>query len=77
MQATFYTEGSHLLDPTDKKVILRDINKRSEQDESDPKGDTYFAEIRKTGANSVRIVWAITKDLKPGGPQTDLETAHA
>ncbi len=73
MHETFYTEGNHLFDPTGKKVILRGINKRSVQDESDPKGDTYFAEIRKTGANSVRIVWAITKDLKPGGPQTDLK----
>jgi mannan endo-1,4-beta-mannosidase len=49
----------------------------SVRDESDPKGDTYFAEIRKTGANSVRIVWAITKDLKPGCPHTDLETLDA
>ena len=68
MQTAFYTDGKYLLAPTDKKVILRGINKRSVQDESDPKGDTSFAEIRKTGANSARIVWAITKDLKTGGP---------
>lgn len=69
MQPTFYTEGRHLFDPTGKKVTPCGINKRSVQDESDPKGYAYFAEIRKTGANSVRIAWAITKDLKPGGPR--------
>lgn len=77
MHETFYTEGNHLFAPSGKKVILRGINKMSVQDESDPKGDTYFAEIAKTGANSVRIAWAITKDLKPGGPQTDLQTLDA
>jgi mannan endo-1,4-beta-mannosidase len=77
MRTTFYTEGRNLFAPSGKKVILRGINKISVRDETDPKGDTYFAEIRKTGTNSVRIVWAITKDLKPGGPQTDLETLDA
>ena len=74
MSDTFYTEGRHLFEPAGKKVILRGINKRSVWDESDPTGDTYFAEMRKTEANSVRIVWAITKDLKLGGPQIDLES---
>ena len=77
MPETFYTKGRDLFDPSGKKVTLRGINKRSVQDETDPKGDTYFAEISKTGANSVRIVWAITKDLKPGGAKTDLDTLNA
>ncbi|NYT10462.1 MAG: cellulase family glycosylhydrolase, partial [Methanosarcinales archaeon] len=73
MRETFYTEGRHLLNLSGKKVILRGINKRLVWEKSDPTGDTYFAEICKTGANSVRIVWAITEDLNPGGPPTDLE----
>jgi hypothetical protein len=77
MRDTFYTDGSHLFDPTGKKVILRGINKMSVWDEIDPTGNTYFAEIRKTGANSVRIGWAITKDLKPGGTKTSLDTLDA
>src|SRR4051812_17263697 len=77
MRETFFTDGRELFDLVGKKVILRGVNKMSVWDESDPTGDTYFAEIRKTQANSVRIVWAITKDLKPGGAQTDLDTLDA
>ena len=39
-------------------------------DGSDPQGLVSFPEIKKTGANTVRIVWAITSDLSPGGPAT-------
>jgi mannan endo-1,4-beta-mannosidase len=51
-------------------VVLRGINKMSVFDGGDPVGAISFPEIKKTGANTVRIVWAITSDLNPGGPAT-------
>src|SRR2546422_2136444 len=77
MRNTFYTDKSELFDPSGKKVLLRGINKMSLWDSSDPTGAIYFAEIRKTQANSVRVVWAISKDLKPTGAPTDLNTLDA
>ena len=61
MRETFFTDGRDLFDPNGTKVILRGVNKMSVWDDNDPTGDIYFAEIRKTQANSVRIVWAITE----------------
>jgi mannan endo-1,4-beta-mannosidase len=69
-RATFYTQGRYLYDKLGNKVILRGVNKMSIWDETDPTGSISFPEIRKTGANSVRIVWAIRKDLKPGSSDT-------
>ncbi|MBN3926982.1 cellulase family glycosylhydrolase [Nostoc sp. NMS4] len=69
---TFYTKGRYLYDRLGNKIILRGVNKMSVWDEaSDPAGSISFPEIRKTGANSVRIVWAIRKDLNPGLSDTD------
>jgi mannan endo-1,4-beta-mannosidase len=69
---TFYTEGRYLFDRLGNKVILRGINKMSVFDQDpDPAGSVSFPEIRKTGANTVRIVWAIRTDLKPGISDTD------
>ncbi len=59
-KATFYSQGRYLYDRLDNKVILRGVNKMSVWDGDDPTGKISFPEIRKTGANSVRIVWAIT-----------------
>jgi mannan endo-1,4-beta-mannosidase len=70
-RATFYTQGRFLYDKLGNKVILRGVNKMSIWDEDDPTGSISFPEIRKTGANSVRIPWAIRKDLKPGTSDTD------
>jgi mannan endo-1,4-beta-mannosidase len=53
------------------KIVLRGVNKMAVFDHNDPTGAISFPEIRKTGANSVRIVWAITQDQKPGGAPTN------
>jgi mannan endo-1,4-beta-mannosidase len=71
-RTTFYTKGRYLYDKLGNKVVLRGINKMSVWDQEDSTGNISFPEIRKTGANSVRIVWAIRKDLKPGTSDTDL-----
>jgi mannan endo-1,4-beta-mannosidase len=76
-RATFYTQGRHLFDRLGNKVILRGVNKMSVWDAKDPTGKIYFPEIRKTGANSVRIVWAIRKDLKQGTSDTDFTQLDA
>jgi mannan endo-1,4-beta-mannosidase len=70
-RTTFYTKGRYLYDRLGNKVILRGVNKMSVWDGDDPTGSIYLPEIRKTGANSVRIVWAIRKDLQPGTPDTN------
>jgi mannan endo-1,4-beta-mannosidase len=63
--------GRDILDPNGNPVILRGVNKMSVFDDEDPTGDISFPEIAKTGANTVRIVWAIRPSLKPKGPKTD------
>lgn len=53
----FYVQGGTLYDRCGEKVILRGVNKMSIWDENDPNGNSYFPEIRKTGANCVRMAW--------------------
>jgi len=67
---TFYVDGRELRNTLSKRVILRGVNKMSVDDGSDPVGAITFPEIRKSGANSVRIVWRIAKDGIPTNPAT-------
>jgi len=67
----FYVRGRYLHDTSGYPVILRGVNKMSVFDNDDRDGKISFPEIRKTGANSVRIAWAIRKDLNPGVSDTD------
>src|SRR3954452_5685333 len=66
----FFVLGRDLYGRFGTRVVLRGVNKMSVFDDDDPDGTVSFPEIRKTKANSVRIVWAITRDLAPGGPAT-------
>jgi mannan endo-1,4-beta-mannosidase len=68
----FCVLGRHLYDRLGTRVLLRGVNKMSVWDNEDPDGATSFGEIRQTGANTVRIVWAMTTDLSPNGPATSL-----
>ncbi len=68
----FFALGRDLYDRRGVKVLLRGVNKMSVWDLDDPVGLVSFREIKQTGANTVRIVWAITSDLQPGGPATAL-----
>jgi mannan endo-1,4-beta-mannosidase len=69
--------GRNVYDRLGTTVLLRGINKMSVWDnaaDQDPGSATSFFEMKKTGANSVRIVWAITSNLEPDGPATSTET---
>ena len=58
----FFVLGRDLYDRRGVRVILRGVNKMSVWDNDDPRGLISFPEIKQTGANSVRIVWAIATD---------------
>lgn len=65
---TFYVSGRDLYDRCGEKVILRGVNEMIVW--SDGKdGSPEFAEIAKTGANAVRIVW------NEEGSAAELDTA--
>jgi mannan endo-1,4-beta-mannosidase len=59
----FRVKGRHIYDGEGEQVILRGINKMTVWTDRD--GIPSFAEIEKTGANSVRIVWTAAE----GSPQ--------
>jgi mannan endo-1,4-beta-mannosidase len=59
---TFTVRGRELVDRCGKPVVLRGVNKMNIW--TDPDGSLSFPEIKKTGANSVRIVWDGTGDAK-------------
>jgi mannan endo-1,4-beta-mannosidase len=53
---TFYVSGRHLYDRCGEKVVLRGVNEMIVWSPGKD-GDPEFAQIAKTGANTVRIVW--------------------
>ena len=73
----FFVLEGNLYDRFGTRVVLRGINKMSVFDESDAFGLISFPEIKKTGANTVRIVWAMTEDLDPNGVPTSSATLDA
>ncbi len=75
--AGFCVLGRHLYDRLGTRVLLRGVNKMSVFDNDDPMGLVSFPEIKKTGANTVRIVWAIRTDLQPGPSDTSPATLDA
>ncbi|HET7094483.1 MAG TPA: hypothetical protein VFI22_13415, partial [Thermomicrobiales bacterium] len=75
--ARFTVSGRDILDLAGNAVLLRGVNKMSVFDDDDPTGDISFPEIAKTGANTVRIVWAIRPSLKRKGPKTDPDVLAA
>ncbi len=56
IKKTCYVKGRFLYAPNGEKIILRGINKMNVV--TDPSGEKSFPEIAKTGANTVRIMWA-------------------
>jgi mannan endo-1,4-beta-mannosidase len=53
---TYYVEGRFLHDPCGEKVVLRGVNEMVVWSPGKD-GVPEFAEIAKTGANAIRIVW--------------------
>ncbi len=74
---TFTVSGRAIRDARGNQVVLRGVNKMSVFDDEDPRGAISFPEIRKSGANTVRIVWGITSNLAPNGPKTDPDVLDA
>ncbi len=71
----FFVLGRNLYDSVGTNVLLRGVNKMCVWDQDpDPGSLTSFSEIKKTGANTVRIVWAITSELTSGGTPTQIAT---
>ncbi len=69
----FHMKGRFLYDKCGKKVLLRGINEMIVWSAGSD-GIPEFAEIAKTGANAVRIVWNISEG-KPKGLETAIANA--
>lgn len=68
VRSTFYVQERHLYDRCGEQVVLRGINEMIVWSPGRD-GDPEFAEIAKTGANVVRIVW------NDEGSAAELDTA--
>jgi mannan endo-1,4-beta-mannosidase len=72
----FQVQGRDLYDRNGERVLLRGINKMNVWTDHD--GSASFPEIRKTGANTVRIVWAIDPgDWNPTAADLDVVIGNA
>ena len=67
-KSTLYVKGKNLYDINDDQLVLRGINEMFIWSD-DPTGDTLMAEIAKTGANAVRIVWLSNKEEETATPE--------
>lgn len=70
-QQTLSVTGRHITLPCGDTILLRGINKMSIW--KDPTGEKTIAEMAKTGANSIRIVWAGTGKGRSGGTKGSAE----
>ncbi|MFT4037982.1 MAG: cellulase family glycosylhydrolase [Thermomicrobiales bacterium] len=61
----FTVSGPNILDTDGDPITIRGVNKMSVFDDDDFTGTNYFPAIKASGANSVRIVWAINDDVGP------------
>jgi mannan endo-1,4-beta-mannosidase len=57
-----------LYDPLGEQVVLRGVNKMAVYTDADPTCAAIFPEIRKSGANAVRIVWGTEALVGDDGP---------
>jgi mannan endo-1,4-beta-mannosidase len=64
----FQVRGKHLYDPSGEQVVLRGVNKMAVYTDEDPTCAAIFPEIRKSGANAVRIVWGTEALVGDDGP---------
>lgn len=72
-QNNLQVKGRHLYAPTGEKIVLRGVNEMFIWS-NDLSGENTFAEIAKTGANVVRIVW-LSSDENPRGIAANLDAA--
>lgn len=56
-QKSMYVKGRYLYDRAGEKVILKGVNEMVIWSKEDKTGERTFPEIKKTGANVIRIVW--------------------
>ncbi|TAL67494.1 MAG: T9SS type A sorting domain-containing protein [Bacteroidetes bacterium] len=66
-RTTLYVNGRYLYTPCDEKVVIRGVNKMIVWTNDLNLRKATYAEIRKTGANCVRIVWLAA----PGQTEVD------
>ncbi|MFL5381663.1 MAG: glycoside hydrolase family 5 protein [Longimicrobiaceae bacterium] len=70
---TFYVSGRHLYDHCGERTVLRGVNKMAGYSGDDPTCLHIFPEIRRTGANVVRIVWLTETSQFPKATVANLD----